>query len=92
MNKTLKKILAISLSAGLLTLSSPVLAQNDFLKEQMDKFDESNEYKSGVPYSYKTYERIADVIHRKFGSWDKVPDDFKESATELTVSINKRIQ
>lgn len=81
MNNTLKKILAISLSAGLLTLSSPVLAQNDFLKEQIDKFDESNQYNQRGE-TYRTYERIADVVHRKFGSWDKVPNDFKESATE----------
>lgn len=79
MNNTLKKILAISLSAGLLTLSSPVLAQNDFLKEQIDKFDASNPHNQKNS-TYRTYERIADVVHRKFGSWDKVPDDFKESA------------
>lgn len=80
MNKTLKKILAISLSAGLLTISSPVLAQNDFLKEQIDKFDESNQYNQRGA-TYRLYERIADVVHRKFGSWDKVPEDFKESST-----------
>ncbi|GAA8968378.1 hypothetical protein HpSP79_18550 [Helicobacter pylori] len=85
MNKTLKKILAISLSAGLLTLSSPVLAQNDFLKEQIDKFDESNQYNQRGA-TYRLYERIADVVHRKFGSWDKVPEDFKESST-ITLQI-----
>ena len=80
MNNTLKKILAISLSAGLLTLSSPVLAQNDFLKEQINKFDEASPYNQRGD-TYRLYERIADVVHRKFGSWDKVPDDFKESST-----------
>lgn len=81
MNKTLKKILAVSLSAGLLTLSSTAFAQNDFLKEQIDKFDEASPYnKSGA--TYRLYERIADVVHRKFGSWDKVPDDSKESFIE----------
>lgn len=87
MNNTLKKILAISLSAGLLTLSSPVLAQNDFLKEQIDKFDESNQYNTNGA-TYKTYQRIADVVHRKFGSWDKVPEDFKESSiTSLQIAL-----
>ena len=80
MNNTLKKILAISLSAGLLTLSSPVLAQNDFLKEQINKFDEASPYNQRGA-TYRLYERIAEVVHRKFGSWDKVPDDFKESST-----------
>ena len=87
MNKTLKKILAISLSAGLLTLSSPVLAQNDFLKEQIDKSDEEDQdNKNGATYTYRLYEQMADVAHRRFGSWDKVPDDFKAATTEVMQS------
>ena len=80
MNNTLKKILAISLSAGLLTISSPVLAQNDFLKEQIDKFDGASQHNERES-TYRVYQRVADVVHRKFGSWDKVPEDFKESST-----------
>lgn len=87
MNQTLKKILAVSLSAGLLTLSSTAFAQNDFLKEQMDKFDEASPDNEKVS-TYKLYQRIADVIHRKFGSWDKVPDDFKESSiTSMQIAL-----